>query len=349
MGAAFARAYNGIGRICQPLATADLDPVCGASGTVVVRASSGRSDVTPDTKTLTPEPPATADSNARLWRPLARFIALDARIGEWALQRPWRRFAYEFVRFGMKQAWACLFGATMLALLLASYAFYPRHAPLARYDFLVLAALAVQAAMLATKLETFEEAKVIFLFHIVGTGMEVFKTATGSWVYPEDSLLRVGGVPLFTGFMYASVGSFIARDWRLMDFRFTRHPPMWAVQALAVAIYANFFLDHYGVDLRIGLIAVAALLFHSTWIHYRVWRTPRRMPLLLANFLSAVFVWIAENLGTFAHAWLYPQQADGWRLVGLSKLASWFLLLIISYAMVATVNRPQKAPKAVRA
>ena len=54
----------------------------------------------------------------------------------------------------------------MLALLLISHAAYPRGAALSRYDFLVLAALSVQALMLATKLETWEEAKVIFLFHI---------------------------------------------------------------------------------------------------------------------------------------------------------------------------------------
>jgi uncharacterized membrane protein YoaT (DUF817 family) len=33
-------------------------------------------------------------------------------------------------------------------------------------------------------------------------------------------------VPLFTGFMYAAIGSYIARCWRLFDFRFTRHPPL---------------------------------------------------------------------------------------------------------------------------
>ena len=48
---------------------------------------------------------------------------------------------YEFVRFGLKQGWACLFGALMLALLLGTHVFYPKGAWLARYDFLVLAAV----------------------------------------------------------------------------------------------------------------------------------------------------------------------------------------------------------------
>ena len=46
--------------------------------------------------------------------------------------------------------------------------------------------------MLAFRLETLEEAKVILTFHVVGTVMELFKTYAGSWVYPEPALLRVG-------------------------------------------------------------------------------------------------------------------------------------------------------------
>ncbi|HEX5006619.1 MAG TPA: DUF817 family protein, partial [Hyphomonadaceae bacterium] len=68
----------------------------------------------------------------------------------------------------------------MLALLVGTHLFYPAGVPLARYDFLTIAALAIQAAMLATRLETWEEARVIFVFHIVGTAMELFKTDVGS-------------------------------------------------------------------------------------------------------------------------------------------------------------------------
>lgn len=38
--------------------------------------------------------------------------------------------------------------------------------------------------------------------------------------------------------------------------------------------------------------------------------------------------------------WLYPHQRAAWSMVSLGKLSSWFLLLIISYVMVAAVNRP---------
>jgi uncharacterized membrane protein YoaT (DUF817 family) len=276
-----------------------------------------------------------------LWRPLTRFVAGEARLAAWAERRRGTHLLYEFARFGVKQAWACLFGAIMLALLIATHWWYPRDAALTRYDFLVVAAVGVQAAMLWWKLETWEEAKVILLFHVTGTVMEIFKTSVGSWIYPEPGLLKIAGVPLFTGFMYASVGSFIARCWRLFDFRFTHHPPLWSVLALAAAIYVNFFLHHYFADLRLALFAVALVLFGRTWIHYRVWRVYRAMPLLVACGLTALFIWGAENIGTLTRTWLYPNQLGGWAMVSFGKLSSWYLLLIISYAMVALVNRPE--------
>jgi len=229
----------------------------------------------------------------------------------------------------------------MVALLVGTYLWYPRDALVGRYDFMFLMAVAIQIAMLAFKLETLDEAKVIFLYHAVGTVMEVFKTDVGSWIYPGESIIHIAGVPLFSGFMYASVGSYIARSWRLFDFRFSAHPPMWSVYILAFAVYANFFAHHYLVDLRVLLFAAAALLFGRTWIYYRVHRKYRRMPLLLGLFLVALFVWLAENLGTATKTWLYPHQMTGWSAVSLGKLGSWFLLLLISYALVAMVNRPQ--------
>jgi uncharacterized membrane protein YoaT (DUF817 family) len=228
----------------------------------------------------------------------------------------------------------------MLALLIGTHLLYPKGAWLARYDFLVIAAVGIQVAMLAFKLETWEEAKVIFVFHAVGTAMEIFKTSVGSWLYPEASLLRIGGVPLFTGFMYAAIGSYIARCWRLFDFRFTRHPPLWALSLLAAAIYVNFFAHHYLPDVRVALFACTALLFGRCWVHFKVWRVHRRMPLLLGFVLVALFIWLAENIGTFTAAWMYPHQRLGWSLVSLGKLGAWFLLMIVSYALVALLNRP---------
>src|SRR3977135_3247349 len=141
-----------------------------------------------------PEPHTVGNqSAARIWAPLARFIEAEARLGDWAERRPVTPAVYELGRFGVKQGWACLFGALLLALLIGTHLFYPKGAFLARYDFLVLAAVAIQIAMLACKLETWEEARVIFIFHVVGTGMEIFKTSVGSGLYPEPSLRRLGG------------------------------------------------------------------------------------------------------------------------------------------------------------
>jgi uncharacterized membrane protein YoaT (DUF817 family) len=280
-------------------------------------------------------------SAAALWRPLARFIAGEARLGAWAAKRPLTAFCYEFLRFGVKQAWACLFGALMLALLAGTFVWYPKGALLARYDFLVLASVALQIVLILLRFETLEEAKVILIFHIVGTAMEVYKTATGSWIYPEASLLRIAGVPLFTGFMYAAIGSYMTRAWRLFDFRFSHHPPMGAVIALAAAIYVNFFLDHFGIDGRLFLFAASLLVFGRGWIYFKPWRVHRRMPILIADGLCALFIWFAENIGTFVRAWTYPAQMHGWSMVSLGKFGSWFLLLIISYALVAATLRPR--------
>lgn len=250
--------------------------------------------------------------------------------------------AVEFLVFGLKQGWACLFGGAMLLLILATRLLWPEQAMLARYDFLFLAALSIQVAMLAFRLETGAEAKVILVFHIVGTVMELFKTSAGSWVYPEANFFRIGGVPLFSGFMYAAVGSYLARIGRIFDMRYSNYPPLWATVVLCAAIYINFFAHHFTVDLRYGLFAATVLLYWRTVVHYRVFRFRLKMPLLVGFLLVAIFIWFAENIGTWSRAWLYPGQSDVWVPVSISKLGAWFLLMIISFVLVTLVHRPQK-------
>jgi uncharacterized membrane protein YoaT (DUF817 family) len=263
---------------------------------------------------------------------------------QWARRRidrlpPWLA---EFLIFGFKQGWACLFGGLMLAAIIASRVVWQPDWPLARYDALFLFAALTQAAMLAFRLETPDEAKVILLFHLVGTAMEVFKTTVGAWSYPESSLLRIGGVPLFTGFMYASVGSYMARVLRLFDMRFTHYPPFVGTIALAVVIYVNFFTHHYLFDMRYVLFAAAFFLYGRTRIYFTIDVAQRWMPLLLAAFLTSIFLWIAENVGTLTGTWLYPSQSpSGWRPVTLHKMGAWFLLLIISFVLVTLVHRPR--------
>ena len=231
----------------------------------------------------------------------------------------------------------------MVGLLLATWRWYPRDVALARYDFLTLAALTIQASLIGLRLETPREAAVICLFHVVGTAMEVFKTAAGSWIYPERSVLHLGGVPLFTGFLYACVGSYIARAWRLFEFRFEHHPPLSLCVVLAMAIYANFFAHHFFPDLRVLLFAAIVLLFGRSVVCYRIRDEYRRMPLLLGFILVAGFIWLAENAGTFTRAWQYPNQRDGWSWVPFSKLGAWLLLMIISYVMVASMHLKRRS------
>ncbi len=246
----------------------------------------------------------------------------------------------EFVVFGLKQAWACLFGGLMLGMILVTRLWWP-DIGLHRYDFWFLAALLIQAGMILTRLETLEEARVILIFHLVGTGMELFKTAVGSWIYPEEALFRLGGVPLFSGFMYACVGSYMARTQRIFDISFTRYPPVWMTALLALAIYVNFFAHHYVFDFRWVLLGGIALLYGRSWLHYRVFRFSHRMPMLLAFLLVALFIWVAENIGTWGRAWIYPDQANGWSMVSLDKLGSWYLLMLISVVLVTLVHPPR--------
>lgn len=276
---------------------------------------------------------------------VARF---DAAARPWAQRGPWHGRAYEFLLFGLKQAWACLYGGTMLALLIATSLFWAPDAMLARYDFLVGAALLVQVLLLATRLERPQEALVILIFHVVGTVMEIFKIAHGAWTYPEPSLLRIADVPLFSGFMYACVGSYMARAIRLFEIRFERYPPLWGPWILAILAYANFFTHHYLPDIRWGLYALSIVLFGRAWFQFTPDRVVRRMPMLLGFVLVAFFIWIAENLGTFAKAWIYPSQADGWRAVGLAKMGSWYLLMMLSFVLVTLVHRPERAAPARR-
>lgn len=263
----------------------------------------------------------------------------------WADRAAWSRFAFAFLMFGIKQAYACLFGGAMLGLILVTFLVWPDESPVSRYDFLVVGAVLIQALMLGLKLESWAEARVILLFHVAGTIMELFKTAHGSWVYPEDSVLRIGAVPLFSGFMYAAVGSYIARVQRIFHIRTRGYPPVWATWVLAAAIYVNFFAHHWLPDIRLGLFVATALLFGRGWFWFTANRTRLRMPLLLGFFLVALFIWFAENLGTLGRAWAYPGQEAGWEMVSLAKLGSWFLLMIISVVMVSLVHKPEEEPR----
>ncbi|MDI3262439.1 MAG: DUF817 family protein [Fulvimonas sp.] len=103
----------------------------------------------------------------------------------------------------------------------------------------------------------------------------------------------------------------------------------------------RFFSRHYLPDMRWLMFGALALLFGPYAVYFRVRIAYRSVPLLLGFALVAWFIWMAENLGIYAHAWLYPTPRAGWHPVAMGKLGAWLLLMTISYAVVAALHARQ--------
>jgi uncharacterized membrane protein YoaT (DUF817 family) len=248
-----------------------------------------------------------------------------------------KRAFSQLVRFGIEQALSCIFPAVIFASLaftkIMPLPFLPR------YDWLLIICLLMQWWMVRSGLETRDELKVIMLFHLIGLALELFKVNMGSWSYPEEGYIKIFGVPLYSGFMYASVASYLCQAWRRLKVELVRWPPLWAVVPLAVAIYLNFFTHHFVPDIRWWLTGMVMIVFWRSFVIYEVGGTRYRMPLAISFLLIGFFIWIAENIATFFGAWEYPNQAEAWSLVHLGKVSSWFLLVIVSFLIVATLKR----------
>jgi uncharacterized membrane protein YoaT (DUF817 family) len=248
------------------------------------------------------------------------------------------RVALEFLYFGIKEARACLF----VGLFFTAVFSVPRVGILGvpRYDVLLFLALAIQAWMVWAKLETIDELKAITIFHLVGFVLEVFKTSSGikSWTYPDFAYTKVFGVPLFSGFMYAAVGSYIIQAWRLLELRILHHPPYWMAGLIAFVIYANFFTHHYIGDYRWYITACALGLYARSTVVFRPLDRERKMPLLLSFVLIGFFIWLAENISTFFGIWKYPNQLGAWSAVHIGKWSSWSLLVIMTFTIVANLK-----------
>lgn len=249
-----------------------------------------------------------------------------------------RRFLLEFLYFGIKEARACLF----VGLFFTAVFTMPRAGlwGIPRYDALLIVAIAIQAWMVVSKLETLDELKAITLFHVIGFALEAFKTSSGiqSWAYPDFAYTKVYGVPLFSGFMYAAIGSYIIQAWRLFELRVVHHPPYWMAAVIALLIYANFFTHHYIGDYRWYIAACALGLYARATVIFRPLDRDRKMPLLLSFVLIGFFVWLAENISTFFSIWKYPNQLGAWSTVHLGKWSSWSLLIIMTFTIVANLK-----------
>lgn len=255
---------------------------------------------------------------------------------EVAVRRALTRLLAQLTHFGIQQALSCVFPVVIFAsLALTRYIPLPL---LPRYDWLLVICLLMQWWMLRSGLETKDEMKVIALFHLIGLALEIFKVHMGSWSYPEPGYFKVFGVPLYSGFMYASVASYMCQAWRRLRLELVKWPPFPLVVPLAAAIYLNFFTHHYWVDIRWWLTGLVFIVFWRSRVLFEVNGSRYRMPVALSFVLIGFFIWVAENIATFFGAWQYPDQAGAWRLVHTGKLSSWFLLVIVSFLIVATLK-----------
>lgn len=248
----------------------------------------------------------------------------------------------DLMRFVGKLALALLFPVSIFAALAVTRSLAFPLLGLYRYDFLLLLFLGVQVLLVVSGLESVAELKTITWFHLLGLALELFKVRAGSWAYPEPAWTKIGGVPLYSGFMYASVASFLIAVWHRLHLRLEGWPSVYAVAGLGAAIYLNFFTHHFVQDVRwLLILGVFFLFFRSRAVVVNTTK-PRQVP-LVASFLGlGFFIWVAENIATFFGAWAYPNQTQGWQMVHLSKINSWFLLSIISFMLVAELKRPRR-------
>ncbi|WBB64381.1 DUF817 domain-containing protein [Streptomyces sp. WMMC500] len=238
--------------------------------------------------------------------------------------------------FGGIQLRCCAFAAAVLAGVALSGQM-PR-LPVARYDLLLLYGLLLTALFWARGWETGRELAVIAVCHAIGLAFELLKVSLGSWSYPEPALLKFGGVPLYGGFLYAAVGSYVCRAWRLFDLGLVRYRAR-ITELTAAAIYVNFFTHHWLPDARWLLAGVLLVVTWGTWVEFTVHGRRHRMPLALSFVLIGFFLWLAENIATRLGAWRYPYQAAGWQPVGIDKFAAWSLLITVTFVLVARTRQ----------
>lgn len=244
------------------------------------------------------------------------------------------------LNFGTKAASAALFGLLLLIAFAVTAAMGSQeYYGFFRYDYLLFYALIIQVCLIYLKLESWAEAKVIALFHIMAMGMEIFLThpAIASWQYPQPAVFKLLTVPLFAGFMYSAVGSFFARSLRLYKVSFENLPRFANMLCLAVLSYLNFMTKFFIPDYRLVLFAWSIIIFWKTKLYFQLSDSRFKVPMLPILLLLAFLIWIAENISTFYKIWLYPSQVDAWHMVGWGKLGSWYLLLLLSLVLVLKI------------
>lgn len=243
-----------------------------------------------------------------------------------------REYAQEGLWFAYKEALCATFAISIFVILAISKVL---HVPgLPRYDLILIACIAVQAGMMRWGGETLRELEMICVFHVLGLSLEIYKVAHGAWAYPGAGYSKVLGVPLYSGFMYSSIASYMAQAFRRFDLMVLQPPKAFVALPLAALIYVNFFTDGFLYDIRWILSALVFLVYFKTKVDFLCHDRRIQMPLAASFLAIAVAVWVAENVCTLFQGYRYPDQQTGWVLVHGSKIGSWFLLVILSYIAV---------------
>lgn len=247
-----------------------------------------------------------------------------------------KKIIIELFHFWIKQAKSSIFWGLLLFFILLTNFYYPFE-NFYRYDFLFLIAILIQFFLVLFKIETLKEVKIIFIFHILATLMEIFKTSDSiqSWNYPWEAIFIIWNVPLFTGFMYSAIWSYILKSWKYMKLNFTNYPNLEITFFIAFFSYLNFFTHHFIFDVRWILFFIILFYFYKTKIYFIAHKKERNMPFLVWFWLVTFFIRIAENLSTFAGLWLYPDQINWWQTVSFQKFWSWYLLFFLSFVIVS--------------
>ncbi|MDQ5957427.1 MAG: hypothetical protein QG614_402 [Patescibacteria group bacterium] len=243
--------------------------------------------------------------------------------------------------FLFKQSSSAIFGGVLLFFIALSYFYMPSN--ILRYDLLFLIAIITQIVFLYFKIETIKEVLIILVFHIFAMLMEIYKVSIGSWVYPNQAIFSIASVPLFTGFMYSAIGSYIFRAWKINKFRFINLPSNTSLLLLGLGIYINFFTNHYIYDFRYVILAIAILLFWKTKLYVEITDKIVQINPLVANALSAFVIWLSEQAGTLFRIWSYPNQILSWQPVSFDKYTSWYMLMIFSFIIITILSKDQNS------
>ncbi len=120
----------------------------------------------------------------------------------------------EFLCFGLKQLVGISFGLCLvIGFLFTVGNDY-------RYDILFIYALVIQVLLYKVGFESKRDILVVTICYLIGLSMELIEVSINhSWAYTCNDIFYIASVPIFTGFMYASVGSYMAKEFKLLKLK----------------------------------------------------------------------------------------------------------------------------------